>query len=286
MGAQVEEKEDEFVVTAPNGMKGALIELEYPSVGATETILFAAVMAQGRTVIKNAAIEPEIISLLMMLQKMGAIIGRGVGRQIEIVGVKKMTGCTHRVIADRLEAASFACLALATRGEIFCEGAGHSAMITFLNSVRLIGGEYEVTPDGVWFRGSDSYKGIQLETDTHPGFATDWQQPFVVVLTQAEGTSVIHETVYEERFGYTDTLKAMGADIRATHALSDHQPLSDALMTRMLREARAMGAQVVTTEKDAVRLPPALRAQVMTVPVRLRIADWGPLDAGLDRVTG
>ncbi|PWK59867.1 tetraacyldisaccharide 4'-kinase [Roseicyclus mahoneyensis] len=80
------------------------------------------------------------------------------------------------------------------------------------------------------------------------------------------------------------TLAAMGADIRATHALSDHQPLSDTLMTRMLREARAMGAQVVTTEKDAVRLPPALRSQVMTVPVRLRLEDWGPVDAGLDRV--
>lgn len=82
------------------------------------------------------------------------------------------------------------------------------------------------------------------------------------------------------------TLKALGADIRATHALSDHQPLSDALMTRMLREARAMGAQVVTTEKDAVRLAPALRSQVMTVPVRLRLDDWGPVDAGLDRLFG
>ena len=85
---------------------------------------------------------------------------------------------------------------------------------------------------------------------------------------------------------FFQTLKDMGADIRATHALSDHQPLSDTLMTRMLREARAMGAQVVTTEKDAVRLPAALRAQVMTVPVRLRLDDWGPVDAGLDRVFG
>jgi len=80
------------------------------------------------------------------------------------------------------------------------------------------------------------------------------------------------------------TLKAMGADIRATHALSDHQPLSDTLMTRMLREARMIGAQVVTTEKDAVRLPPALRAQVLTVPVRLRLEDWAVVDAGIDRV--
>ena len=85
---------------------------------------------------------------------------------------------------------------------------------------------------------------------------------------------------------FFQTLKAMGADVRATHALSDHQPLSEALMTRMLREARAMGAQVVTTEKDAVRLAPALRSQVMTVPVRLRLDDWGPVDAGLDRVFG
>jgi tetraacyldisaccharide 4'-kinase len=82
------------------------------------------------------------------------------------------------------------------------------------------------------------------------------------------------------------TLKAMGAELKATHALSDHQPLSDTLMARMLREARAIGAQVVTTEKDAVRLPPALRAQVMTVPVRLRLEDWAALDAALDRVMG
>ncbi len=82
------------------------------------------------------------------------------------------------------------------------------------------------------------------------------------------------------------TLRDLGADIRATHALSDHQPLGDALMTRMLREARALGAQVVTTEKDAVRLPPALRAQVMTVPVRLQMEDWAPVDAALDRLWG
>jgi len=85
---------------------------------------------------------------------------------------------------------------------------------------------------------------------------------------------------------FFQTLRSMGADLRATHALRDHQPLGDALMTRMLREARAMGAQVVTTEKDAVRLPPKLRAQVMTVPVRLRLQDWGPVEAGFDRIIG
>ena len=213
MGARIQDGMDGYHVSAPEGLRGAVIELPYPSVGATETVLFAGVLAQGRTVIKNAAIEPEIVELIMMLQKMGAIVEMGAGRQIEIVGVEKLHGCEHTVIPDRLEAASYACMALATRGEIFCQGARHDHMITFLNAVRLIGGEYEVKPDGILFKGAEHYQGLQLETDTHPGFATDWQQPFLVVLTQAEGTSVIHETVYQERFGYTETLRKMGADI-------------------------------------------------------------------------
>lgn len=214
MGAKIDVREDDFFVSAIDGLKGALIELPYPSVGATETVLFAGVLAKGRTVIKNAAIEPEIISLIMMLQKMGAIIEVGVGRHIEIQGVSKLSGCEHTVIPDRLEAASYGCIALATGGEIFAKGARHEDMITFLNAVRMIGGEYHIQEDGILFKGGQkAYKGIQLETDTYPGFSTDWQQPFVVVLTQAEGTSVVHETVYQERFGYTETLNEMGADI-------------------------------------------------------------------------
>jgi UDP-N-acetylglucosamine 1-carboxyvinyltransferase len=86
-------------------------------------------------------------------------------------------------------------------------------MVTFLNAVRKMGGEYVVENNGIRFIGAKKYKGLQIETDTHPGFMTDWQQPFVVALTQAEGTSVIHETVYQERFGYTEELVKMGADI-------------------------------------------------------------------------
>lgn len=213
MGAVIVEDGEGYHAKAPSGLKGCVIDLPYPSVGATETALFAGVLAKGRTVIRNAAIEPEIIDLVMMLQKMGAIIEFGAGRHIEIVGVKKLHGCEHTVVADRMEAASFASMALATRGEIFCEGAVHRDMVTFLNAVRLIGGDYEVKDNGILFKSAEKYCGIQLETDTHPGFMTDWQQPFLVALTQAEGTSVIHETVYEERFGYTETLKEMGADI-------------------------------------------------------------------------
>lgn len=213
MGAIIVADADGYHAKAPNGLKGCIFDLPYPSVGTTETALFAGVLAKGRTVIKNAAIEPEVIELIMMLQKMGAIIELGAGRHIEIIGVEKLHGCQHTVVADRMEAASFACMALATRGEIFCEGAVHRDMVTFLNAVRLIGGDYEVKENGILFKGASKYKGIQLETDTHPGFMTDWQQPFLIVMTQADGTSVIHETVYEERFGYTDILKSMGADI-------------------------------------------------------------------------
>jgi UDP-N-acetylglucosamine 1-carboxyvinyltransferase len=213
MGAKIEADHDGYRATIEGRLKGTFIDLPYPSVGATETVLFAGVLAEGRTVLKNAAIEPEIVDLIMMLQKMGAIIEMGAGRHIEITGVEKLHGCKHRVLSDRMEAASFASMALATRGEIFCEGAKHRDMITFLNAVRRMGGDYEVRTDGILFQGADRYQGLKIETDTHPGFMTDWQQPFVVALTQAEGTSVIHETVYQERFAYTEVLRKMGADI-------------------------------------------------------------------------
>lgn len=213
MGAHIEEEDDGYHATIKERLKGALVELPYPSVGATETVILASVLADGRTTIRNAAIEPEIQELIMMLQNMGAIIEINAGRSMEIIGVEKLRGVRVRVMPDRIEAASYACMALGTRGEIFVRGAEHHHMITFLNAVRRIGGEYEVKEDGIMFRGTESYKGIELETDTHPGFMTDWQQSFVVVLTQAKGISVVHETVYEDRFGYTQTLNSMGANI-------------------------------------------------------------------------
>lgn len=213
MGAQIEVTSEGYHATAKEGLRGTKIVLPYPSVGATESAILAGVLARGRTVIENGATEPEVAQLIMMLQKMGAIIEIGVGREIQIIGVERLRGCEMRVMPDRLEAASYACMALGTQGEIFVKGAEHQHMITFLNMIRRVGGEYDVQEDGIVFRAVQGLRGIELETDTHPGFMTDWQQPFVVLLTQATGTSVVHETVYEERFGYTETLKKMGADI-------------------------------------------------------------------------
>lgn len=213
MGAVIEERADGYVARVNGRLRGTVIDLPYPSVGATETAMLAGVLADGRTVIRNAAGEPEVKQLVMMLQNMGAMIQINSGRGIEITGVDRLHGCEMTIMPDRIEAASYACLALGTGGDIFVRGAQQEHMITFVNAVRKIGGECSVYTDGIRFRATRALRGIELETDTHPGFVTDWQQPFTVVLTQAQGISIVHETVYEDRFGYTETLRRMGADI-------------------------------------------------------------------------
>ena len=194
---------------------GNKIRLEYPSVGATEQVILAAVRAEGVTELSNAAIEPEIMDLIMTLQKMGAIIAVDVDRVITIIGVKSLRGFDHTAMPDRLEAASWASAAIATHGRIFVRGARQVDMMTYLNEYRQIGGDFKVTNDGIEFwRAGATLRSIALETAVHPGFMTDWQQPFVVALTQADGVSIVHETVYEQRFGYVEALNRMGAKIQ------------------------------------------------------------------------
>ena len=214
-GAVVDKRPSGIRITAPNGLRGTKIELEYPSVGATEQVLLTAVRAEGVTELKNAAIEPEIADLIAVLQKMGAIISVDTDRVIRIEGVDKLYGYDHHSLTDRIEAASWACAALATRGDVFLEGAKQPEMMTFLNVFRKVGGRFDVRDDGIrfWHPGGD-LSSIVLETDVHPGFMTDWQQPLVVALTQASGISIVHETVYENRFGFTEALREMGATIQ------------------------------------------------------------------------
>lgn len=214
MGAVVDKQVNGIHLTAPNGLKGASIELPYPSVGATEQVLLSSVLATGVTELRNAAIEPEIMDLIAILQKMGAIVSVEPNRVIFIEGVESLRGYTHRAINDRNEAASWASAALATDGDIFVEGANQQELMTFLNVFRKVGGGFDIQEDGIrFYRELDTLKPVVIETDVHPGFMTDWQQPLVVALTQADGQSIVHETVYENRFGFTDALNEMGADI-------------------------------------------------------------------------
>lgn len=214
-GAEVDKLAQGIAIRAPRGLIGTKVTLPYPSVGATEQLLLTAVRADGLTELSNAAIEPEILDLINVLQKMGAIISVDTDRVIRIEGVPRLRGFRHTALPDRIEAASWASAALATRGDITVRGATQPEMTTFLNTFRKVGGEFDVLDDGIrfWHPGGD-LRSIVLETDVHPGFMTDWQQPLVVALTQAKGLSIVHETVYEDRFGFTDALVGMGATIQ------------------------------------------------------------------------
>lgn len=218
LGASIEyremKKEGAYLAQARNGLKGCVITLPYPSVGATENTILAGVTARGTTIIKNAAIEPEVVELILFLQKLGAIITLDTDRTIHIQGTRRFYEVEHTVMPDRNEAVSWGLAAIASKGRVFVEGAEHLNMITVLNKIREVGGGFDVKSNGIEFYYDGLLQGgVHLETDVHPGFMTDWQQPFVVLLTQAGGSSVVHETVYENRFGYTETLMEMGADI-------------------------------------------------------------------------
>jgi UDP-N-acetylglucosamine 1-carboxyvinyltransferase len=212
MGAKVEMRDGMYVIEAER-LRGAEIELAYPSVTSTENLLIAATMAKGRTTIHNAAIEPEVMDLVIYLQKMGALIDYKVDRTFVIEGVDKLSGAHHRLLPDRIVAASLGVAAVATGGDVFVKNAKQRDLLTFLNTLRRVGGGFEVQQEGIRFFREEPLKAIHLETSVHPGFMTDWQSPFILLLTQAEGMSVVHETVFEDRFGYVTALQEMGAEI-------------------------------------------------------------------------
>lgn len=213
MGASLKETDDFYELFVQGELQGAFVTLPFPSVMTTETVLLASVKAKGRSVIQNAAIEPEVLALVRMLQTMGADITYTANRTFIVEGQKKMKGTTCYLIPDRNEAISYACLVLAAKGEVFLEGLSHEMLFSFLNVIQRMGAEFEVTPQGLYIRRYQDLKGVFVETEVHPGFMTDWQQPFSTVLTQAQGVSLVHETIFESRLSYTEDLVKMGANI-------------------------------------------------------------------------
>ena len=238
-GAVIDKSYEGIRLTAPNGLSGANIDLPYPSVGATEQVLLTATLARGTTELRNAAIEPEIMDLIAILQKMGAIISVEPNRVIFIEGVEKLNGYQHRALFDRNEAASWASAALATEGDIFVGGARQQELMTFLNVFRKVGGAFDIHEDGIrFYHPGGPLRPVVIETDVHPGFMTDWQQPLIVALTKADGVSIVHETVYENRFGFTDALIEMGANIVV------HKDGLDGLTRRVPRRALEQAAVI------------------------------------------
>ncbi|HTK08115.1 MAG TPA: UDP-N-acetylglucosamine 1-carboxyvinyltransferase [Ktedonobacteraceae bacterium] len=214
MGAIIEEREGQYYCSIKKRLHGATITLPFPSVMATENFLITASLAKGVTIIENAANEPEIIDLIKLLQKMGAIIELRVDRRIVIEGVERLHGAKHTLLSDRNEAVSLAIATYLTKGDVYLRRAQQDTLLTFLNTLSKMGLRFEIDDDGIRFIGEGKIpSAISLETDVHPGFMTDWQQPFTILLTQIDGISVVHETIYEDRFGYTSALNGMGAHI-------------------------------------------------------------------------
>ena len=176
----------------------------------------------------HAAIEPEVMDLVTYLQKMGAIIDYKVDRTFVIEGVSKLSGASHRLLPDRIAAASLGVAAVASGGDVFVKNARQQDLLTFLNTLRRVGGLFEVQEDGIRFFHNGPLRAIHLETSVHPGFMTDWQSPFLLLLTQAEGMSVVHETVFEDRFGYVSSLQQMGAEIALYSTCLGHRCRFDA----------------------------------------------------------
>jgi UDP-N-acetylglucosamine 1-carboxyvinyltransferase len=211
MGAEIEVQQGGIVARAGR-LHGARITLPYPSVGATETVLLSAVLAEGRTVLRNAAIEPEVIELALFLQRMGARLEMRPERQFVIEGVDELSGAETRLKGDRLEAFSYLVAGLMTGGEVRVAGCEQDRLVTAISTLHRMGAHVDIT-DAWVSMSADRLVPAAVQTDTHPGFMTDWQPPLMVLFTQADGMSVLHETVYEDRLGYAEELKAMGGEI-------------------------------------------------------------------------
>lgn len=205
--------EGEVLKAETKGLKGTKYKFEKNTHTGTETLIIAAVLAEGKTILENAALEPEIDDLIKFLNAMGAKIRRRSFRVIEIEGVTSLSGAIHRVMPDRNEVVSYACAAIASKGDIVVENARQEDLAAFLDKLEEAGAGYEVGDYGIRFFYKGELRATDVEVAIHPGFMTDWQPLWATLICHAHGESIIHETVSQNRFQYIDTLRKMGAKI-------------------------------------------------------------------------
>jgi len=213
LGAIAEYKNGQIMLTCPK-LRGAEYRFAKNTHTGTETMIMAAVKAEGKTVLKNAAQEPEIDDLINYLNKMGGKIKRKPGRIIEINGVEKLKGTIYKVMPDRNEAVSYACSALGTKGDIIIENLKSDILEAFIEKVDQAGGNIEADNYGIRFWYNKPLRATDIQTAPHPGYMTDWQPLWTTLMTQAKGISEIRETIYEYRFGFVNDLVKMGAKIK------------------------------------------------------------------------
>ena len=214
LGVEIDIAQGVIHASAPKGLRGACIYFDFPSVGATENVMMAASCADGQTILENPALEPEIVDLANYLNVMGTQI-RGAGtNQIKIDGVPGLMAADYTIIPDRIEAGTYMVAAAMTGGDVFIENAISEHLKPVVAKLKEAGAQIEEDIAGVRVRADGKMKAIDLKTLPYPGFPTDMQAQFMAMLAVAEGTSVVTETVFENRFMHVEELQRMGARIR------------------------------------------------------------------------
>ena len=217
MGAKIKYDRGYFYASCSK-LNGVRFKFPKNSHTGTETLILAAVRARGETLLENASQEPEVDDLINLLNRMGARIKRIKDRSIVIVGVDKLTGCDYSIMPDRNEAVTFAILAITSTGSVMVKGAQKKQLQSFLTSLDQIGIIYRIIDENrIEFSTQKKFRSSQIRTSPHPGFMTDWQAPWTLLMTQATGHSQVHETIFENRFNFVKELIKMGAKIEMFH---------------------------------------------------------------------
>lgn len=240
LGAEIELHNGFIEATTPNGLKGSKIYLDFPSVGATQNIMMAAVLADGKTEIQNVAREPEIVDLANYLNEMGAQVHGAGTDTIKIIGVDHLVGAEHSIIPDRIEAGTFMIAGAITRGNINVIGAIREHMSSLVSKLEEAGVQITEIKDGLNIQVPGEIKAIDVKTMPHPGFPTDMQSQIMALLLTANGTSKITETVFENRFMHVAEFKRMNANITV-----------EGRSAKIQGKSQLQGAQVKATDLRA-----------------------------------
>ncbi len=255
LGAEIELDGGYVVARAPRGLKGSVVQFPKVSVGATHNILMAATLARGETVIKNAALEPEVTDLAACLVKMGAQIEGAGTSTIHVQGIDQLHSANHEVLPDRIETGTYAMAVAMTGGSVMLRGARGDLLEAPLRVLRSAGVDVLVTNDGIHVKRNDSQlQPVNVETAPFPGFPTDLQAQFMALMLNADGTSILRETIFENRFMHVQELARLGAEISLdadTATVHGNRPLKGApVMATDLRASVSLVIAGLAAEGD------------------------------------
>lgn len=269
LGATVTSSHGDIHATAPHGLTGGQIYLDFPSVGATENVLMAAVLAKGTTTIDNAAREPEIVDLAEMLTAMGAQVGGAGSSTIEVEGVAQLTPTEHTTVPDRIVAGTYAIAAASGQGDVTVEHCRPEHLEVVLDKLAATGAEVATGPGWLRVRATGRARAVDVVTLPYPGFPTDLQPMMIALASVADGTSMVTENVYDGRFLFVNEMLRLGADVRTDghHAVVRGQPALS-------------GAPVVATD---IRAGAGLVVAALAADGRTQIADVHHIDRGYPR---